>query len=489
MARNKKRILWSAVAALVGVAALVTGAATTGLIPARHTAVAGAEKASPKTARQLAAPAETAAVSVTAARVTIREVQRTVQAVGNLTGFDEVTVTAEVQGRVKKIFFDVGDTVRPRDVLLELDPTDYELTAQEARTALDAELAKLVPDEEKRRALATMVAKLVAEEDSRRAFMEKLNKLGPSALLEGALDVDNLPTVKRAKEQEKNALSTYERAKQLYARQVTTEEMLEQLQTVYEVARNSRLQAVMDTQTTLATACFRAAMLATAEHKLRNTKVLVPESTAAARSGLKDVEYSVARRRVDEGEMVKDSPSATAAVYDLVIDTILKFAGTVPERYAGEVKKGQKVALRVDAYPDKVFEGTITRISPTVDRLSRTFQIEAEVKNADRELKPGGFAKGEIQTRKDPKAKTVSSKAVVRFAGTTKVFAVREGKVRAVPVALGVSQEGWAEVIGELAPGSLVVTSAREELVDGTPVRIREVESDSPRSKQPEKAK
>ncbi len=126
---------------------------------------------------------------------------------------------------------------------------------------------------------------------------------------------------------------------------------------------------------------FRLATLADTEQKLTYTRVVVPRSPVAdrlvAEKLFDKVQYAVSKRRVDEGEMVKDSMNATAAVFELVLDQVLKFCGTVVEQHAGEVKVGQRVALRVEGYPDEVFEGTIKRISPTVDQASRTFEIEA----------------------------------------------------------------------------------------------------------------
>ncbi|MGQ9574655.1 MAG: efflux RND transporter periplasmic adaptor subunit [Thermoguttaceae bacterium] len=497
MGARRKRAVWGLVAGGVVALVVATGAVTAGLVP-------GWRKPDDPEGSKQPAQAETgrelAPVSVAVTPVKIRPIQRTVQTVGSFHGFEQMTVTAEVAGRVTKIHCDVGDTVRPGDLLLEINPVDYELAVQEARTAFEAELAKLVTNPKDRQALAEELARLVRDEKTRRALAEKLTRLGAAALVEKVFDIQNLPMIRRAREQEENARRRWERAQEIRARSERgiTDEEFEQRRTDYEVAQATRLQTVMEVEATLAMASYRLAMLAVAEKKLQDTKVLVPRSPMAEKAGIQPVEYSVARRRVSEGEMVKDSPSASSAVFDLVLDRLLKYVGTVPERYVGEVKVGQKVQIRVDAYPEEVFTGRITRISPTVDRLNRTFQIEAEVSNPDRKLKPGGFARGDIQTRVDPRAKTVPIDSVVTFAGSTKVFVVRderEGKVvRAVPVALGTSGRDpdgqvWTEVIGQLQPGDLVVTTAgREQLVEGAPARIREPEhpaGPTPPSKKP----
>lgn len=61
---------------------------------------------------------------------------------------------------------------------------------------------------------------------------------------------------------------------------------------------------------------------------------------------------------------------------ELVIDDALKLKATVPERYASEVQLGQTVELKVEAYPNDVFQARIARISPTIDSENRTFEMK-----------------------------------------------------------------------------------------------------------------
>jgi len=91
------------------------------------------------------------AVVVTAEQVAMRPIQRTVDAVGTLHGFEELTVSSKVEGRVVRIHHDLSSVVKPGDILLELDATDTRLAVDQAERSLQAELAKwsfeLVPDE------------------------------------------------------------------------------------------------------------------------------------------------------------------------------------------------------------------------------------------------------------------------------------------------------------------------------------------------------
>jgi len=68
----------------------------------------------------------------------------------------------------------------------------------------------------------------------------------------------------------------------------------------------------------------------------------------------------------------------------------------------------------------------------------------------------------------------VPIEAIVRYAGVTKVFAIRDGKAVDVPIGTGVEGAGWVEVTGELEAGAQVVVSGQSQLADGTAILVRE---------------
>jgi len=441
---------------VVGVVAIFL---TRGFYTSADSAAAGSGQAAPLPAE---ASTDRDPVTVTVAPVSLRPIQRTVHVVGTFVGYDEVTVTAEVSGRVVELRHDVGDIVQPGEVLLKIDPTDYRLSLEEAWRALELDAARI--------GLPVPVIEDLTP--------EKVDALvGEVRRMQGRFDINSLPPVRRAREQEDNARKRYERAKLLREQKVMNQEVFEEQQTLFVVAGNNREQAEMDSRAVLAGIKHRLVLLQIAAEKLRDTEVLVPKPTR--RVGMPGkAEYSVALRKVTEGELVKDSAGAAAAVFQLVMDTVLKMNAAVPERFLGEVKVGQKVQIQVEAYPGRVFEGTIARMSPAVDPANRTFQVEALVANPVRELRPGGFAEGEVLTRVDPEACTVPLESVVSFAGTTKVFVVRDGKARVVLVTPGVEGRGWVELLRpdlkEIARGTPVVTSGQSQLADGAPVTIRQ---------------
>lgn len=387
-------------------------------------------------------------VAITVDKATARPIQRIVRVVGSLYGQEELTITPKVEGKITKIWVDLGDRVKPGDLLLEIDETDYRLAVTEAERALELELAKLGLKE------------LPATKDK--------------------FDLNQLPNVVKAAFLEKNSQTRKERLSRLGGGFVSSQEERDQAETDNRVAKANYQQALLEAMTTLAAAEHRKAILDTARQKLKDTKVLTPFPEMAPH-GNKTVEYGVTQRMASLGELLKSSPGTTMQVFKLVIDDPLKLQATVPERHLSEIKVGQTVQLEVESYRNEIFKGRVVRVNPMVDRNNRTFQIEVEIPNDDKRLHAGSFAKASILTQVDPQALTIPEDALINFAGVTKVFVVRDGLSIDVPVTSGVrlvvkergKEAAWVEVRGNLKLGEEVVTSGQSRLSDRREVRLR----------------
>ena len=105
----------------------------------------------------------------------------------------------------------------------------------------------------------------------------------------------------------------------------------------------------------------------------------------------------VTERKIEVGEYVQ----APTAVVSLAQDQELRLLFSVPERNIPQVKRGATVTLRVPAYPDRTFIGTVSHLAGTV-RATRDMLAEATVKNDAGELVPGMFADVEVEVGASP---------------------------------------------------------------------------------------
>ena len=85
----------------------------------------------------------------------------------------------------------------------------------------------------------------------------------------------------------------------------------------------------------------------------------------------------------------------------------------LPQRNLAELKVGQKVTLKLDAFKGKTFEGTLTAISPKIDNDTRNVEVEASVPNPDKLLTPGMFADVNVDVGSEERHLTLPQTAVV----------------------------------------------------------------------------
>jgi RND family efflux transporter MFP subunit len=379
---------------------------------------------------------DSAKVVVTTEPVTIRQVERTVEAVGTLYGYEEVVISTKVEGRIKKIHQDVSDRVAPGALLLQIDPTDYELSVRQAEKALQAELAKL----------------------------------GLKEMPASQYQASKLPVVVEAAIRRDNMRSRLDRARSLSNQRVVSPEELADKQAECRVAEAEYDNQVLAAEAGLATAHVKQEALSSARQQLKDTHILAPVPTQAIADSDQQMTYAISKRAVSEGTYVKSGTE----VFRLIIDQTLKLRVMVPERHLRAVKLGQKADVFTAAFKD-AFPGKVTRINPAVDPTTRTFEVEVRVPNPKGLLKPGSFAKAAIVTEAQAQAATVPLEALVNFAGIIKIFTVVDGAAKEVQVTLGVQSTQWVEIARPSLPtGAVIVTSGQTALADGTPVVVRD---------------
>jgi membrane fusion protein (multidrug efflux system) len=159
----------------------------------------------------------------------------------------------------------------------------------------------------------------------------------------------------------------YERKKDLIAKGSVSQALYDRTRATFEQAEAGKAAA--------------EAALALARQKLADATLVSP------------IEGLVVERRVDVGERLGESTVA----FVVVQTAPLRLRFKLPERYLAVVHKEQRVRARVDPYPGEVFEGRVAVIVRAVDPASRTFLVEAEFPNRDQRLRPGLFARVELE--------------------------------------------------------------------------------------------
>ncbi len=135
------------------------------------------------------------------------------------------------------------------------------------------------------------------------------------------------------------------------------------------------------------------------------------------------------------------------------------------EQDIGRVRVGQQAKVRIGAYPDKIFEGTVTYVYPTLKAETRSVPVRVELANLGGLLKPAMFASLELSAASGAKVLAVPSSAVID-SGVRRVVLVQSGgnakagRFEPREVKLGARSGDYVEVLEGVKEGEPVVVAA-----------------------------
>jgi multidrug efflux pump subunit AcrA (membrane-fusion protein) len=346
-------------------------------------------------------------------------VRRNVDVVGTLAAADDVVVSSETDGTVSRILADLGDRVRAGQALVELDREKQQYSLDQQRAGL-----------------ARALAKYGAAEPGRLPAIELT------------------PDVQKAAAELQQAKQAHQRAEELHRRQLLARQQLDDAEATLQAKQAGYDAAVQNAKNLRADIDVSDAGMKLADRQLRDTFIRAP------------FDGYVQKRLVSLGELVK----AQAPVMSVVRIDPLKVTAEIPERMAPWIKTGAPVALNVDAYPERKFTGTLTRISPAVNTQTRAFPFEAQVPNAEALLKPGTFARVHIETSQEDRVVTVPYASLQYRYGVNRVFVLEKDTLAVRELKVGERLGDRVEVLSGVKAGDRIAVSDVEKLVDGMKV-------------------
>ena len=249
---------------------------------------------------------------------------------------------------------------------------------------------------------------------------QKLVDLDRANLAQQKLQLDNLEL-------------EYNRVKELFAVGGASQQQVDQMRTQYETAKTSY------------------------ENLDENTILVSP------------VNGVVTARNFDDGDM------ASGAILIVMQIQPVKVLVNVSESDFTKVKQGMPVDVNVEVYGDEKFNGKVSLIHPTIDASTRTFVTEINIPNTDSRIRPGMFARVNIDFGNVDRV-VVPDRAVIKRSGSGDrfVYVYKDGKVSFNQVQLGRHIDNTYELISGVESGSMVVTAGHTRLKDGAAVKIAE---------------
>jgi RND family efflux transporter MFP subunit len=251
----------------------------------------------------------------------------------------------------------------------------------------------------------------------------------------------------------KNAVTNAESAVQLTQREQQRQETLLKSGAISEQSVDQSRQNAVSAEASLSQA---KSLLATAEKQLGYATVRAPFSGV------------VSEKSASIGDVVQQG----TALYTIVDPSTLELQGTVPANSLTIVRIGLTVAFDVTGYPDRNFVGTITRINPTADPMTRQVRIYADIPNKEQSLVGGLYAQGRVASILK-NTLTLPADAIDHKTITPAVIRVHNGVVERATVALGTLDENnnKIEITSGLNAGDTVLRGSAMDIALGTKIK------------------
>jgi cobalt-zinc-cadmium efflux system membrane fusion protein len=260
-------------------------------------------------------------------------------------------------------------------------------------------------------------------------------------------------TLRTARAQLSQAATNEKRAHELYLAKGGALKDWQQSQTDLAAAQNTARTA----EIALAAVRNRLRILGKSESEIaaletQPTQKLDPLAVVTA-----PIAGTVTQRRIGLGQYIQsggDNP-----VYTIGDLSTLWLVANVREVDAPLMRVGAPVAVRVPAFPERVFDATISWIAPALDPNTHRLPVRAEIANPDGALKPLMFANFSIGTGAAVTAPAVPPSAIVYEGDSARVWVARDdGTIAARAVITGRTEGGMVEIKEGLTPGERVVT-------------------------------
>jgi len=257
-------------------------------------------------------------------------------------------------------------------------------------------------------------------------------------------------SISQARSQLQTTEKDYVRYKNLYQEQVISRQQLDQIEGQYEVDKAKLDQSQRQ--------------LEQAEAQLRQLQVMMSYHDIVS-----PVNGVIAERNIDPGDTV----GAGTSCFVVSRQETVKIKGTITESDYPKVRLGQLAHVTIDAFPGVSFEGSVSRLSPTLDASTRTANLEVWIPSKGI-LKPGMFARVEVVVGKHDGI-ALPKEAVKQLAGTGEWYCFivgSDGKAKQVFVKRGIESGNLVEIVEGVAESDSVISPVVQALGDGMPVEV-----------------
>jgi HlyD family secretion protein len=244
-----------------------------------------------------------------------------------------------------------------------------------------------------------------------------------------------------------------------------SEQRVDQVRRVAEVARARYEQARIEAESALTGAGLRAA-----EANVAVARAAV--RAAASRQDLGRITSPAAGRVLLRSVEPGDAVQPGRTLMELALEGDVELVAFPEEEALGRLRHGQTAKVSADAFPSETFQATVARVGSVVDPQQGTVEIRLAVAEPPPYLLPDMTVSVNIETDRRRHALTLPREAITESsAGEAWVLVVRDGRAERAPVTLGGSDAAHVEIRDGVRPDEPVILRPGGKITPGTRVR------------------
>jgi len=402
------------------------------------------------------------------------DIEAAITATGNVNAVKTVQVGSQVSGNILELHADFNTKVKAGQLVARIDPAIFQAHVDQTRAAVDSAKASVVSARAAIAKAQSDIAGAQANVASQKANLAHAQSAVADAKIKNDRRIEMVKQGLISREDADTYQSTYDQA-------VAS---LDAAQSAVSAAQSSVTSAEAQkdvTQTQLDQAQSQVkqttATLQQAQLDLAHTQIVAP------------VDGTVISRNMDVGQTVAASFQAPT-IFQIAQDlTKMQVDTNVDESDVGPIRVGQPANFTVDAYPGVTFPGEVAQIRQAPINVQNvvTYDVVVSVSNPDLKLFPGmtanvriinGVARHAVRLpvaalRFHPPEATTPATGTAKGQGKTgrrggangaqaqqSIYVLEQGKLKRVPVKLGLTDGNYTEVLSGLNEGQLVVTGA-----------------------------
>ncbi len=368
---------------------------------------------------------------------------------GQIKPIKQISVASKVSGKVAKVNFDVGDSVKENDILFVMDEKDVQNGIDILQAQLESADAGVA---------------------SARTGLE---------LVTGSTMQNQIAAADAAKQRAQLALTdaktNYENTRSLYEAEAVSQVQLTQAEAAYKQAQLSYDQAAES---------YRLLTGSTLEENRRMAQNALNQAQAArgaivaqiqnAKDTLSDTAVRapmsgvVTARSAEAGAMLS---SALSPFTIMQLDTVTVNVN-VSEQSISSLKEGALVDVFVSSLGTEAIKGKITLLSPAADEVKNTYLVRVELDNKDGRFRPGMLAEVHFLKEKSDNALVLPRGAVLGADSERYVFIAENNLAKKVPVKTGIDNGEQIEITDGLSEGMQIITKGQSFLNDADALTV-----------------